>query len=402
MRGRTWLIAAALAAAAAAPATALATPIDLGVGSLPSLLVDPAGSAHVVFAAPGGETYCRLPRGAGACDVETPLPLPDAQGVAKILRRPSDGALFIVQAADGERALTWLRASFDDGASWQGPTAIAAGARHLDDALLTADGQSIVTIADDAGAVDVQDAPLAGPAPTAALDLERRPDGGAFAPNDGGSAVQLPDGRILAAVDGVLATRWRLFEGGDVYDENAWQPFGAATIRGAGSPALTSGGRGTFLLSQRQVPAQRGRRTSRAPFALRSFDAARRRWRAARDAGADRTVFGGAALSQDAGGRLQLAWTSDSGHVACVVYARTGPRASSWFGRSTTLFRTSRRGARPITPAVAAAPDGRGFAVWASAGTTTTPANGHVYATPLRQAPGRYRPIANAYRRPYC
>ena len=71
---RSLLLALTLAVLAAAPAAAQA-PIDLGAGQDPSVVVDTAGTAHIVFHVDGGDVYCRLPRGAAACDVRTLLPL---------------------------------------------------------------------------------------------------------------------------------------------------------------------------------------------------------------------------------------------------------------------------------------------------------------------------------------
>src|ERR1044072_7736554 len=73
MRRGTWLIGSALTLAFAAPAQA--APVDRGVGSDPSAVIDPAGTAHIVYDAAGGETYCRLPRNAKAGDVLRPRPL---------------------------------------------------------------------------------------------------------------------------------------------------------------------------------------------------------------------------------------------------------------------------------------------------------------------------------------
>src|SRR3954467_15349626 len=122
MRRGKWLIGSAFALAFAAPAQA--APVDLGVGADPSAVIDPAGTAHIVYDASGGETYCRLPRNATACDVLTPLPLEFHDGRIRIFRRAADGALLIVQGsgADIEGAahgVTWLRASIDGGATWQ-------------------------------------------------------------------------------------------------------------------------------------------------------------------------------------------------------------------------------------------------------------------------------------------
>jgi len=51
MRRGTWLIAGALALGIAAPAQA--APVDLGVGSDPAAVMDPAGTAHIVYDAAG-------------------------------------------------------------------------------------------------------------------------------------------------------------------------------------------------------------------------------------------------------------------------------------------------------------------------------------------------------------
>ena len=89
----------------------------------------------------------------------------------------------------------------------------------------------------------------------------------------------------------------------------------------------------------------------------------------------------------------------DSGR-SCVVYTRTGTRASSWFGRSTTLFRTRAADHEPENVTLAAGADGRGVAVWGEPGPTV--GAGHVWATPLKQRGGRYHRIKDPYDRPDC
>src|SRR3954469_22629303 len=116
MRRGKWLIGSAFALAFAAPAQA--APVDLGVGADPSAVIDPAGTAHIVYDSAGGQTYCRLPRNAKACDVLTPLPLGDHAGRVRIFRRAADGALMIAQGSgaslDGTNyGVTWLRTSVD-------------------------------------------------------------------------------------------------------------------------------------------------------------------------------------------------------------------------------------------------------------------------------------------------
>ena len=80
-----------------------------------------------------------------------------------------------------------------------------------------------------------------------------------------------------------------------------------------------------------------------------------------------------------------IADTGGAGLTNCVLYTRTGPRRSSWFGKTTVLFRTISSDREPVFTRVGAAPDGRGFAVWQDKG-------GQMWATPLRQARGKYRP----------
>src|SRR5205823_8149085 len=141
--------------------------------------------------------------------------------------------------------------------------------------------------------------------------------------------------RMVTADQTRRGVDWRSFVGGDPYDPAAWR---RGTLRGAARPELVSGPRGGYLLTQRGFLHQ-----GSGAFGLRSFDLRRSRWRAARNAVADTTVYGTSSLFEDAAGRLHLvADTAVTGKVGCVIYARTSKRRSSWFGRSTTIFRTRR------------------------------------------------------------
>ena len=216
MRRAIWLIAGALSLAVAAPAQA--APVDLGVGSDPAAAIDPAGTAHIVYDSAGGETYCRLPRNAKACDVLTPLPLPDHAGRVRIFRR-ADGALLIVQGsgADIEGAahgVTWLRSSVDNGATWQGPLPIGTGLRQLDDSALALDGQSVLTVSEDTDSLFFQAAALTG-SEARMLDLNAKPDGTPAGSAYRAEIVQTPQGRIVAAIDTITDTLWRTWAAGD-------------------------------------------------------------------------------------------------------------------------------------------------------------------------------------------
>jgi hypothetical protein len=400
MRRGIWLIAGALALGISAPAQA--APVDLGVGSDPAVVMDPAGTAHIVYDAAGGETYCRLPRNAKACDVATALPLPDHAGRIKIFRRAADGALLIVQGsgADIEGAahgVTWLRTSIDSGATWQGPAPIGTGLIQLNDIALANDGQSVLTVSEDTENLFFQGDPLTG-SESRMLDLNAKPDGSHLGSAYRAEIVQTPQGRVVAAIDTITDTLWRTWAGGDPYAQPSWLPFPARTIRGEGDPDLATGPRGTYLLNSRSIAFQR--RDLAAPFVIRSLDSKRVRWRAPKPAAEDRSVTGSVDLAQDERGRLHLGWSSSEEGVSCVVYARTGTRSSSWFGRSTTLFRTTSDEHEPAGVTLAAGADGRGVAVWGEPG--PEPNAGHVWATALKQRGGHYHRIKDPYDRPDC
>lgn len=397
---RRGIVLFALAFLATSPAHA--APVDLGVGSDPSAVIDPAGTAHIVYDASGGEAYCRLPRKAAACDVLTPLPLPDHAGRVKIFRRAADGALLIVQGSGAENpaggyGATWLRVSLDNGASWQGPAPIGLGLRRLDDLALSNDGNSVLTVGEDTDSLFFQADPLAG-SEANMIDLNATPAGGHAGSAYRAEVVQTPRGAVVAAIDTITDTRWRVFSAGNLYDQAAWQPFPARRLRGEGDPDLATGPRGTYLMNSRSIAFQR--RDLAAPFVIRSLDAKRGRWRAPKRLAEDRSVTGGGDLVQDAKGRLHAAWSSSERGLSCVVYTRTGTRSSSWFGRSTTLFRTRSREHAPEAVTLAAGADGRGVAVWGEPG--PEPNAGHVWATALKQRGGHYRRIKDPYDRPDC
>jgi hypothetical protein len=397
---RRGIVLFALALFAATPAQA--APVDLGVGSDPSAVIDPAGTAHIVYDAAGGQAYCRLPRNAKACDVLAPLPLEEQDGRVKIFRRAADGALLIVQGSGAENpaggyGATWLRSSIDGGVTWQGPVPIGTGLRRLDDLTLSNDGASVFTVSEDTDSLFFQAAPVTG-SEARTLDLNATPAGGHAGSASAAEIVQTPQGTVVAAIDTITDTLWRVFGGGDLYDQAAWQPFPARKLRGEGDPDLASGPRGTYLMSSRSIAFQR--RDLAAPFVIRSLDAKRGRWRAPKRLAEDRSVTGRGDLAQDAKGRLHVAWASSERGVSCVVYARTGTRSSSWFGRSTTLFRTRSDEHEPQAVTVAAGADGRGVAVWGEPG--PEPNAGHVWATTLKQRGGRYHRVRDPYDRPDC
>jgi hypothetical protein len=401
---RRWIAAAATAAALgyAGPAQAA---VDLGPGTSPRLALDPSGTAHVVFGNDAGAVYCRLPRGARHCDVRVAMPLADSSGAAYIVRRPSDGALIVVQSsAPLPDILTWARISLDDGATWSAPAVIASGLGDtgFDDVELSADGGSVITLESDIGSgVKLQWDPVSG-GQTAIFNVSQRPNRSVFPNGDENTRIAvLRDGRVLA-VDETDDFRllWRLFGGGDPYSQTAWQPFPGQRIADGDSPQVATGPRGTYVMTTRTADDQLIHR--RPAFRVRALGNGR--LTRGRTFGGDVRIGGtneSQALFEDARGRLHAAWTTTGGRNRCVVYARTTATRRSWFGPSRTLFVTHRLARAPDDVHVAATGDGRGLAVWQDSRFGGGSAL-HVRATALRQRRGHARFIRLPSNRADC
>jgi hypothetical protein len=395
---RKWAGALAVAGLlAGAPPAYSAARVDLGPGRYPSMVIDPGGTAHIVFESAGGATYCRLPRGARACDARLGLPLEGSFDPPRIFRRASDGALLVAQAddrdLDDDRAFgtLYVSASFDGGATFSPPAMVRSGTYDFDNFALSADGGALFSLQDTTDGLVFRISPLAGADPRTLL-LEPRSDSASES-----ALVKLSGGRVLALANTLGTTRWHVFTGGDVLDGAAWTKHG--TLRHMGDVRLATGPRGTFLLDHRSLERQRVGRA--APFGLRSLDSKRLRWRKARPAGADNAVFGTEALFEDPAGRLHVAGTSFNAErgASCLLYTRTATK-KSWFGRTTMLLRTRNDDRAPHGPVLAADATGRGLVAWYDE--RGTGATGHVWVMRLRQQHGAYRPIRNPSKRKNC
>ena len=125
----------------------------------------------------------------------------------------------------------------------------------------------------------------------------------------------------------------------------------------------------------------RSARRFRAPFAFRSLDTRRLRWRAAR-ARRDRSIFGSSTAIQDARGRLHV--VADTPAPGSDVRALRAHRPPPSPGRQDDRpVPHARRARTPQRVRVGAAPDGRGFAVWqdkANVGHAAAPGRGQLPA----------------------
>jgi hypothetical protein len=231
--------------------------VSLGPGERPDVLVDAAGTSHIVFneaVPPGGSDvthYCRLPRGAKACNNPSQTPFPpiadayshDFSGpkilqigdglVALSLRYPA-----VVTHPDGETSDSTLYAwvSTDGGDTWTGPAIIGTIAPSGDAAVV---GGRLAVITDTVtGGTSAQiyasgayerGGILLGPGDAAY--------GGTIA-DDGGSA-------IAAFNDLSPQVIVRRFGGaGDIKDPATWT---SAAFPGA-RPRLATGPRGAWVM----------------------------------------------------------------------------------------------------------------------------------------------------------
>jgi hypothetical protein len=377
----------------AAPAQA-AKPIALGPGSSPWLVVDPAGTAHMVFRSTpdDGIVYCRLPRGARACDIRTALPIGGHAERTNLFRR-ADGLLVAVQTDKDEDVAPlnqiggrlWASYSSDNGVTFSPPAVIASNIDSSYPVALAPDGQSVLLLLTFGDSALLRRAPFAAPDPRV-LDVEDT-TGVDYA----GTIADLGGGRMMVMHSTYEATGWRIFNGGDPLDVNTWPTRGV--LGGVTADQLVSGPRGIFLFDRHGSIPQK--LDDLPPATIRSFDTKKLRWRAPRGVLADEDIFNGSDLSQDASGRLHVVATNaDYGGLGCVMYSRTATKRS-WFGPTTVLFFTRYKARMPSGASAVAAPDGRGFAAWTDAG-------GMAWATPLKQKKGRYHPIREGSNRATC
>jgi len=364
----------ALVVAGPAQAAFTRAPIQVGPGdgASPSVAMDPAGTAHVVWGiAEELIGYCALPRGARGCARTAQLALDARESRPFIMRRPQDGALIVVAGRDDSDSdpdqSTWAFTSLD-GVTWSGPAPIGLGlGEELDAAVLTADGQSVDLLQDETSSNLFQRAPLAGPPSAAVVDLASTPAGTSTDYTHPGELVRLRDGRTLALLgSGADGFAYRILTGADAFADASWQPWPARIVtreweepRGAAGPRGAYVMYGVHLLDQiRGAPPQVVRRLGRT------------RWGRPRglfyevDANTDR-----AALAQDGKGRLHAAIVGDanSGRRSCVTYARTSKRR--WFTHAVSLHQTLKDADEPGRVRLAVNDKGRGVVAWATSGT---------------------------------
>lgn len=345
-------------------------PVTIGSGQSPQVVVDEGGTAHIVWNERRGSDsdvlrYCRLKRGARACDVTQALipPLDTSDpGNSPAANTDFDGPQ--VFALGDEVALLTQR-SFrtvgPDGKSTQSPVFMFlsqdGGTTFNPPALVGTgplSGQAAVYGAADAPRIGlISDTETGGPffqeiAPGRFTGMRAALGGGG---SDGTSSSIAGAGAVPVAAFQNLAgtTTVRTWTGqGDIHDAATWS---RTTIPSTLEPLLASGPAGTFLMTSNATgPRVYSVRRVTPPSGIGPPV------RASRSSTASRRN-----LVQDASGRLHASYLDGDAGVATLV-ARTSANSGRTWGPPRTLL-AARRDSDVWASDLGAAADGGGFAV---------------------------------------
>jgi hypothetical protein len=334
-----------------APAGA-ATPLTIGTGHKPGVAVDAAGTAYIAWFGPESTTtslnFCRLPRGAGACDVTTTIAAPGTT-----LSRPFvtvDGAL--VRVVSYRYGLTgarfdqiWEFTSADGGATFDAGHPV--GIAPFDEAVRgPGDTLTVATNAESTG-LAVQNVPLDGTdagATEAILSADHPYNG----------TVGLAGPAMVAVFADASGNAQVRTSGGVLNDAATWTP--PVELGYADYPRLAGGPSGLFLLSGTPANALTVRK-----FDGTTFNAGAKIADIADDAQAH--------LTEDPAGRLHAVFAHNTAAGLQLDYA-TSDNGTSW--KSGPLLTQTDATQSIGALRAAAAPDHIGVAAWetASGGTS--------------------------------
>lgn len=366
---------ALLAGATAAPASAVTGQVDLGAGQTPTVFVDGAGTAYIAWAAVNGTGpayFCKLPRGATACagggpvTFTPPMSFDDTFAPPYVFQRPDGSLVFTIDRSFNQ--VIWT--STDGGATWSPPTNAEGNPigdqNPSGDAILSPDGSAQEVITDvTTGGVKFQFQPFAGPKQTSNALFSSYEYGGSLATVSSSLTMaafwQIPNG------GGNDSTAFSLYHGAPGTAMNDISAWSAPTV--IDSPAqdtrLAQGPAGVGLLENLGNPPSN--------LVYRRFDSASGTF------GAPSSLIKNGTQEEDAfqdgSGRVHAAWVQPSG----LYYDRSDDGGSTW---RTPVVIASGSFANSH-PKVGAAPDGKGWLVYASAGGT---GQAVVHAVPLDYA----------------
>jgi hypothetical protein len=346
---------------------ALPTPIALSPsGRFPDVLVDGAGTSHIVWVTSDGVNadavhYCRLKRGAGACDSNQVF-VPQksyGDGDGPQFNSSPDGAR-IVQVGqqivildyryptvyvkpdgsdESRTVLEWV--SEDGGNTFTGPAVV--GDQEINGGVVEFgpdNNPQILTATDTVTGGTYVQALVPGQYTGVSGNLG---DGGPDQAYSG--SLALDRGRPVAAFsdlsDRTLVRRWT--GAGSPADSSTWTPASALTVSG-GEPKLAGGSGGLFLMN----------RTANRPYVVRRISG--------NGAGApvqvsDANDANFRDFAETSGGSLVAGWESRGGSSPGVT-VRSSPDGTGWSGTDRLINGTQNGQLR-----VGAAGDGGGVAV---------------------------------------
>ena len=234
----------------AAPATPLLLSSDNASG--PGVAVASDGTSHVAWAEEDGDgnrtvVYCRLPRGATACDVRTTFTPSDLVGfgpidvlvrdddhiqlLANFCCGSNDASLFLIESLDGGASFQPARriGTFDTGGSIAGPGDNAITAVHSG-----SDYGAAVQVAETDGGVTSGYASL--------NDAFDRWYSGGVALIDSATPIS-----AYTDLDDTFVRQYDATAGTDYNNVDNWLP--SQTIAGENEPTIVSGAAGTYLMT---------------------------------------------------------------------------------------------------------------------------------------------------------
>jgi hypothetical protein len=348
VRQRLIVLVVGLSAILVVPSASEALTIGAGnVFSSPGLAVDASGTAYIAWRGPesgaGSLQFCRLPRGALACDIRSAIAAP-GDTVSRAFVVVSGSRVIVLQYRYGGVSGMYAFTSADGGASFS-PGRVVGSVPFFEAVPGPGDTLSGVTNAESAGAA-FQNVPLDGSANNPATYATLSPDH----PYNG--AIGLIDAATPLAVstNGSDAGQFRYYTGtGDLNDVAHWTP--PSDLGLARYPKLAGGPSGLFLIATAADNAVFARKWNGATFGAPVTIAA----------GADAPTL---STFQDAAGRLHAIFVRGDADGLHLIHA-VSDDGTSWRS-GTVVTQTAAEGGFSATR-IATAPDHVGVAVWNAA-----------------------------------
>ncbi len=352
-----------------APAVA-AEPVSLGVKPFTlsadpaahkvNVAVDDTGTGHFAWdytavgnLGPDPLIYCRVPRGATACQAQQTLNLPlSAFGEPQVLAPAPGTVVLLAYRCCGAGEGTWAVFSTDGGNTFAAPRIVSTVAPGQA-AFGPGGNVSIVNDVHTLG-IDYQSASLTGPAPATSANVG---DGSSqsYSGSVGFSAPNVP----LVAFDDLKNGFFREWSGaGDPNNLASWrptQPLGPLT-----ELRIASGPKGAVLIGKQHTDSP-----FRDTYVARRFDAASHSF-GAPVAVSDPTVEDSVIfrdLFQDAGGNVAAVWIANGVHPAGtdpLRYRVSTDGGASWRAERTLTATND----QAFNLQMGAAPDGGGFVAY--------------------------------------